>query len=289
MKNKELPIIFILDMDECIIGKSRYIINYETIINDFILNNCKNKKIKGDICKINKDLWKQYEYPNYIRPYFKDFIINIKKIFKNVEFFIFSFGVKEYVKNTIEYIEETINFKFNRPLFSRDDGIRKIDNSYIKDINGYQEIIIDSIKSKYSKTDIEEIFNNRLIIIDDRKDFWDNPHLINCNPYQYTPIPYLDYSFLNLIRINEDILNYIKNSNNILFPSYLSSSKSYDDFYLNYHLYTSELIRKNIETNNEAIKDDFFKNLLNHLKPRSKLKKPFTNKFIENLNKKMIK
>lgn len=289
MKNKELPIIFILDMDECIIGKSKYIVNYEILINNYILNNCKNKKLVGDICKINKNLWKHYEFPNYIRPYFKDFIVNIKKIFKNVEFFIFSFGIKQYVENTIEYIEDNIDLKFNRPLFTRDDGIRKIDNSYIKDINGFQEIIMKSIKSKYSKKDIEEIFNNRLIIIDDRKDFWDNQHLIICNPYQYTPIPYLDYSFLNLIRTNEDILNYIKNSNNKLFPSYLSSSNSYDDFYLNYHLYTSEIIRENLQINNEAIKDDFFKNLLNDLKPRSKLKKPFTNKFIENLNKKMIK
>jgi hypothetical protein len=64
---------------------------------------------------------------------------------------------------------------------------------------------------------------------------------------------------------------------------------SYDDFFLNYHIYTSELINKHLKTNNEAIKDEFYKNLLNDLKPRLKLKKPFTTKFIENLNKKMIK
>jgi len=286
MKNKELPIIFVLDMDKCIIGNSEYILKYQNLINDYILNNCKNKKINGEICKISKDLWKQYEYPHYIRPFLKEFIFNIKKIFKNVEFFIFSFGTKEYVETTIEYVEEKIDFKFNRPLFTRNDGIRKIDNSYIKEINGFQENIMKSIKYKYSKLDIEEIFNNRLIIIDDIKRFWDNPHLIECNPYSYTPIPYLDYSFLNLLRTNEDILNYIKKSNNPLLPNYLVSSTSYDDFFLNYHLYTSELINKNLKTNNEAIKDEFFKNLLNDLKLRSKLKKPFTTKFIENLNKK---
>lgn len=289
MKKKELPIIFVLDMDECIIGKSRYILEYEYLINNYILNNCKNKKINGEICKINKDLWKQYEYPYYIRPYFKEFIFNIKKMFKNVEFFIFSFGTKEYVEYTIEYVEEKIDFKFNRPLFTRNDGIRKIDNSYIKEINGFQEIIMNSIKTKYSKLEIEEIFNNRLIIIDDKKDFWDNPHLIECNPYSYIPIPYLDYSFLNLLRTNVNLLNFIKNSNNQLLPNYLVSSTSYDDFFLNYHLYTSELINQHIQTNNEAIKDEFFKNLFNNLKSRFKLKKPFTIKFIENLNKKMIK
>lgn len=85
------------------------------------------------------------------------------------------------------------------------------------------------------------------------------------------------------------MLNYIKKSNNILFPSYLSSSNSYDEFFLNYHLFTCELLRKYIETNKQAIKDKFFKNLINDLKPRLKLKKPLTIKFIENLNKKMIK
>jgi hypothetical protein len=109
------------------------------------------------------------------------------------------------------------------------------------------------------------------IIIDDIKDYWDNPHLIICNPYEYIPIPYLDYSFLNLLRTNVDILNYLV---------------SYDDFFLNYHLYKSELINKHLKTNNEAIKDEFYKNLLNDLKPRLKFKKPFTTKFIENLNKK---
>jgi hypothetical protein len=283
MTQKELPIIFVLDMDKCIIGNSEYITKYNKIINDYILNNCKNKKINGEICKIKKDLWKQYEYPHFIRPYFKEFIFNIKKTFKNVEFFIFSFGDKEYVENIIEYVEEKIDFKFNRPLFTRDDGIQKIDNSYIKEINGFQEIIM---KSKYSKLDIEEIFNNRLIIIDDKKYLWDNSHLIICNPYEYIPVPHLDYSFLNLLRTNKDILNFIKNSNNVLLPSYLVSSTSYDDFLLNYHLYTSEIINKNLQINNDAIKDEFFKNLFNDLKSRLKLKKPFTTKFIEKLNKK---
>lgn len=289
MTKKELPIIFVLDMDQCIIGNSEYILKYQNLINYFILKNCKNKKINGEICKISKDLWKQYEYPDFIRPYFKEFIFNIKKLFKNVEFFIFSFGTKEYVETTIEYVEEKIDFKFNRPLFTRDDGIRKIDNSYIKEINGFQEMIMNSIKSNYSKLEIEEIFNNRLIIIDDQKRFWDNHHLIECNPYSYMPVPYLDHSFLNLLRTNVDILNYIKNSDNLLLPNYLVSSTSQDDFFLNYHLYTSELINKNLKTNNEAIKDEFFKNLLKELKTRSKLKKPFTTKFIEDLNKKMIK
>lgn len=271
--SKKLPIIFILDMDKCIIGDSYYLFNIQNI-----------KYFKYE----HKDLWKKNISPYFIRPYLKDFILNIKKIFNNVDFFIYSFGDKEYVEKIIEYIEEIIDFKFNRPLFTRDDGLHTIDNSkFIKEINGFKDIILKS--KKYSQNDIDEIFNNRVIIIDDKEKFWNNSQLIICNPYEYKPIPYFDYSFLDEIRKNEEFLEYIKNSNNPLFPSYLKSSISYDDFFLNYHLYTSELIRINLKKNNEAIKDEFFKNLFNLLKSRSKLEKPFSAKFIASINKKMIK
>jgi hypothetical protein len=284
--SKKLPIIFILDMDKCIIGNSKYILELYYILNEYILKNCENKKIDLNLCNINKDFWKKNISPYFIRPFFKEFIININKIFKNVEFYIFSFGTEDYVNFMIEYIEEEIDFKFKRPLFSRKDGLLKFNNDYkIKEINGLKDIIINS---KYSLKEKEFIYNNRIIIIDDISEFWDNTQLIKCNPYEYTPIPYLDYSILNKIRTNDNILQYIKNSENELLPSYLQSSISFDDFFLNYHLYTCELIRNNLIINNKAIKDEFFKNLLNLLISRSKLQKPFTAKFIASINKKMI-
>jgi len=42
-------------------------------------------------------------------------------------------------------------------------------------------------------------------------------------------------------------MDYIINSSNELFPIYINSSISYDDFFLNYYLYTSELLRKNLQ------------------------------------------
>jgi hypothetical protein len=271
----KLPIIFILDMDKSIIGDGIYINELYHILNKNF-ENCENKK---------RDLWKKNISPYFIRPYFKEFLINIKKNFNNVDFFIFSAGSKLYVEYMIEYIEETINFKFNRPLFTRDNLMNTINKNYsIKEIEGFTDIII---KSKYSPAEKEIIINNRLIIIDDIIEFWNNNHVIKCNPYLYKPIPYLDYSFLNEMRINEKILQYINNANFISMPKNLSST-SYDEFFFNYHLYISELSRKTIKINNEAIKDDFFRKLFNLLIPRLKLKKPFTSKYIAIINKKMI-
>jgi len=207
MSNSKLPIIFILDMDKCIIGNSIFL---------RILNK------------------KPISSPYFIRPFFKEFI-NIFKNY-NIKFFIFSFGDKSYVENMIKYIEETIEFKFNRPLFTRE-------NKIIKDIDDIKEYIIKSLKSNYSPLELETIFNYRLIIIDDNKIFWfpNHPQLLICNPYEYTLIPHK-----------------IRNSK-IIIPYLLK--------------------------NNEVIKDDFFKSLINLIKPRLKLQKPFTPKFITYLNK----
>jgi hypothetical protein len=191
------------------------------------------------------------------------------------------------VENVIEYIEETYDYKFNRPLFTREDGYIGIsDDNYMKEITGFQDIIIKSIKLKYSPLEIENIFSYRILIIDDNYIFWssNNPQLLICNPYNYTPIPYLDYNLLYQIKNNQQIMDFIINSSNDLFPHYLAST-SYDDFFLNYHLYISELLRKQLKINNEAINDEFFKSLIPLIKPRLKLQKPFTSKFITSLNK----
>jgi len=117
--SKQFPIIFILDMDKCIIGKSNYLYSYNSLINLFIHKNCEYKRITDDSCKIDKNLWKKHISPYYIRPYFKEFLDFCK--INNSILFIFSFGDKLYVEDTIEYIEEIYNYKFNRPLFTRED------------------------------------------------------------------------------------------------------------------------------------------------------------------------
>jgi len=269
--------IFILDMDECIIGNSKFILDYHILITQI-------KKLTDNNPPIHKDLWKKNISPHFIRPYFKEFLDFCKK--NNIELFIFSFGTKDYVEYIIEYIEETFDYKFNRPLFTREDKYIGInDDNYMKEITGFQDIIIKSIKAK--PLEIENIFSYHILIIDDNYNFWssNNPQLLITTSYQYTPIPHLDINLLHQIKNNQDIMDYIINSSNSLFPTYIKSSNSYDDFFLNYHLYTSELFRKNLQNNNEVINDDFFKSLIPLIKPRLKLQKPFTTKFIKSLNK----
>jgi len=294
MSKKDLPIIFILDMDKCIIGDSDYLYSYSLFINDFLVQNGKHRKFNEENYRINKGIWKKDVPSNFLRPYLKEFINEVKKIFPTSEFFIFSFGIRSYVNDFIQFVEETIDFKFNRPLLTREDKSISIDGFMIKDVRGYMEQFFKTIKSKYPNIDLasneEFIYNNRLIIIDDIPEFWnDNPKLVICNPYEYTPIPIIDNQLLKLIRDNQDLISFINNTKNSFFPKYLkplSPDYTYDDFYIDYHLQMSYLYRSNYQKNKEAIKDEFFKNLLISIKPRAKLTKPFTPEFIQTLNKK---
>lgn len=280
-------------MDKCIIGNTEYLLYYSYLIDDFIFQNCKHKKLNQEICKIDKDIWKK-DIPSYFfRPYLKEFIEEIRKIFPTSEFFIFSSGTRIYVNEFIPLVEEFIGFKFHRPLLTRDDTTTSVNNLLVKEIKGYMEQFLKTIKSKYSKIDLianqDYIYDNRLIIIDDIPEFWlDNPKLIICNPYEYSPIPMIDIQVLKLIKDNQELITYVNKSKNKLLPINIKSSSPnyiYEDFLMDYHIFQSQLIRSNYHMNKEAMKDEFFKNLLTSLKPRAKLAKPFPPEFIQSLNK----
>jgi len=100
-----LPILFIFDLDLTLIGKSSNIIEYKRIL-EWIKNNCKHKKFNNENCKINIKDWIKIIPENFIRPHLKDFLREVKELFPTAEFFIFSNGIKEYVKTMVNYIEK---------------------------------------------------------------------------------------------------------------------------------------------------------------------------------------
>jgi len=294
MSKKDLPIIFILDMDKCIIGNTYYLSSYSYLVDNFMFLNCKHKKLNQEICsKIDKDIWKKDIPPYFFRPYLKEFINEIRKIFPTSEFFIFSSGTMNYVNEFIPLVEEFIGFKFHRPLLTRDDTTISSNSKIVKEVKGFMEQFLKTIKSKYPKVDLivnqDYIYDNRLIIIDDIPEFWnDNPKLVVCNPYEYLPIPMIDNQVLKLIKDNEELIKFVNNLKYELLPVNFKSSSPdyiYEDFLMDYHIFQSQLIRSNYHINKEAMKDEFFKNLLTSLKPRAKLAKPFPPEFIKTLNK----
>jgi hypothetical protein len=285
-----LPILFILDLDLTLIGNAVNILKYKDIL-EWIKNNCKHKKFNDESCKINVKDWTKIIPENFIRPYLKEFLTEIKEIFPTAEFFIFSNGTKLYVKSIIDYIEKKLKVKFNKLIIGRDLNLIKDDHYYSKEITEYiQELIIKSLSKKYSKKLLEKnkdlIFNNRTIIIDDNNYIWNDKAIINIPSYDYNPLFEFDMNILNLIYKNPLISNYISNiSNQDFFPKNDMTNKTEEEFKLNYHLFLAEIYRNNIENNKEMSKDDSFIKILKSIKTRKNMEKPFTDNYIKNVLK----
>ena len=151
MPKNDLPVIFIFDLDETLIGRTVQPLGYETLMR-FIYDGCKHKRLNGVECKIDTNVWTDKMLPNgFIRPHLKESLHQIKKLYPTAEFFIYSLGIKSYVQNIVKYLEKKLEIKFNRPLFTRDDISLKSDYSYLKDINGYFDTIFKSLSYKYPK------------------------------------------------------------------------------------------------------------------------------------------
>jgi hypothetical protein len=145
MNDKNLPILFIFDLDGTIIGNAAHIISYRKIIN-YIKNGCRHKRFNGSECEIDTTVWSTKTIPKYfVRPNFAESLHQIKSTFPTAEFFIFSLATKDYVVDIIQYLEKYTGIHFNRPLFVRDDSSLTSEGVYLKDINGYYDKIFANL------------------------------------------------------------------------------------------------------------------------------------------------
>jgi len=187
--------IFILDLDKTIIGDCIY--QSELYKISIILAKL------GIKIKINDILESQYtEKTKLIRPNFTKFINTMKELFNNnCYFYIYTASEKKWAHKQISIIEKNLNINFNRPIFTRNDCDKIIEDDKI-----YYMKSIDKIKKKI------KIQNPELIIIDDKEIYIDNSsQLIRCNIYNYKLFcNYWDYIPINKV-------------NNKIFLDYLSS------------------------------------------------------------------
>jgi hypothetical protein len=281
-----LPMIFILDIDNTLIGKSNEIIKYNDFLT-YIKNSCNRNKIekKDDIC-IKK--WNYKITDDFYRPYLTEFFSGIRDLSKNTEFFVFSLGTFNYVKDMVELIEDKMNgITFNKPYFSRENSFITDKYSYVKDINAYESVIIDKLKHKYPNIskNSKKIFEERTIIIDDI-DIWDDDFRhIKIKPYNFYPIIEYDLHLLEFIYKNDHLYNYVLNSEILT----IERGNSFQDFLMNYHIYMTNLYNTHNKTNNDELKDNTFKVILDSLKRRMRMKNiKITKEYIINLNKKLL-
>jgi hypothetical protein len=177
MRVNTTPYIFILDLDNTIIGDCKYQCELYSL-----LLALKKVKVKSTI--VDEAIIKAYKKKSkLIRPYFLTFINNIKKYYPNSSIFIYTASQKDWAVKEIEIIEKSLDIKFERPLFTRDDCIMGGDMCYKKSIKKVLPKIITNLKK--NKKQITDI-NNKILIIDDKNTYIDfNDNLLICPAYNY--------------------------------------------------------------------------------------------------------
>lgn len=272
MKNNKLPYIFILDLDNTIIGNAN-IYAQESMILDFIFKYCKINNIIGN-CKKKIDIIDELN-EGLLRPYFSDFINFIKKKYIDVEFFVYSKGSYTYIYGgIIENIEKIAKIKFNKPYFTRNDST----NGYKLLGNIIDEIFIQLIK-KYPLLKIDEnkkkVLDTQFVFIDDipenLKDYKDKQ--IVCPKYKYTPYYNIKEKIISKYNVdpsvfdNKDILDFFEEYD-IPIYNQNGSIKQKDMEYFN--LLQIKNIRHNELLSNETLNDTFFKDLISILNKNKK-------------------
>lgn len=232
------PPIVILDLDGTIIGDiTPQILLYEL------------SKIKDLNVKFTKKTLKQKIKKGLIRQKFKTFINSLH----NVEFFIYTAAEHSWALFIIKCIEENLNIKFNKPIFTRNYCIITESLEIRKDVDKIKQKIISTLLKKYNNLNTEL---DNLMIIDNNSGVYYNKwgnNLLLCPTYNFRLIEnipaYIDEKIYNKHHgiINKHISKYF--SIKIDTTNYIDFQKEFYIFYIKY----IEYVKKRNNTN-----DDFF-------------------------------
>ena len=173
------PIVLLLDLDNTIIGNILPQINEYYLIKD--INN-KLKKINKNQIRYNTKLLHEELEKYIIHPKFKKFLKNINK-YDNIELFIYTASEKNWANYIIKQIEKVIDYKFNIPIFTRDNLIINDKGHYKKSITHIKPIIIKTLQKKKKYNLIKD---NYIVLIDNlRNILLEKNKLIKCPDFNY--------------------------------------------------------------------------------------------------------
>jgi len=280
-----LPVLFIFDLDNTLIGTSESIEFYRKVIT-FIKDASKSGKLN---VKDTFPTWNKFINDSFYRKGLKEAFTQIKQMYPTAEFFIYSSGTKSYVNEYVRNVEKFIDVKINTPYFSRSECPIDETNNFKKSIISQYPTILKTLSNKYPTIEKhqEEVLKNRTIFIDDSDYLWDKKEKwIKCKPYNYYPIFDIDSKLLELIHTTPMIRDYIKAAKlDKLFL--IDESKNYDEYRMNYHLFMANLHRSYLSTNREAQEDTFFEKFVKALRGYKDNVKPFTDNHIKLIQKQL--
>jgi hypothetical protein len=280
-----LPVIFVFDMDETLIGESAPFLMQSKGLTKYIINACKSEKIdscKGIVttpCSIDKPKID----PEFFRPGLKDAFARLSKMFGgSAEFFIFSAGGKMYVKDVVSLIEAHADVSFNRPLFTTEDTIVNSSGETEKSIKMHADVFIKSLLPKYpalkKSENVDIVKKSRIMYLDDMN--WteekSKDQFIQVTKFSYTPVYDLLWNVPDSIRVQAPVQEYLKRYNthyNVFIEPIVPVSKTMRG--LQYHTFMAEKHNAFVGRNELALKDTLFLELTKAIKPFCKAVHPF--------------
>lgn len=228
----EKPLIFIIDIDGCLVGDIiPQIMLYELIA-----------ELKHNHAKIPFNI-KEFEYKlkhGLVRPHFQSFFKTMKKYIPYAEFYIYTASQKQWATFLINHIEKALNIKFNRPLFTRENCII-INGEYKKSIKNIRPIILRNLKKKYNIHDLDK----RILMIDNTNVFSKQEQnlLLICQTYKYKRLENIPSILTEKIYNNHKdvILNILTKYIGDISGIYEEFEKQYYTYYIKQNNYINEL------------------------------------------------
>lgn len=247
------PLIFILDLDGTIIGDCTYqviLYNIEEICRKYKIKSTSSDNILLDCYRPDSKL---------MRPFFKYFITYILKHYPNSLFYIYTASEKAWAQKEISLIEKTHNFKFNRPIFTREDCIKDSYGQYRKSVKKILPKIIRGNK-KYN------IQTNKILVVDNNATFIDYAsNFLLCPSYNYVLFcdvwDKIKKEYLKIMEIYQIIKNLIANNKACKYCK-TNSERIIDTKALeNKHKWLYKKHKKINRDNKKYVGDIFWKNL----------------------------
>lgn len=255
-------LVIVLDLDGTIIGDIRYQLQaYD------LLKTIQKPARQLDISSRLKN--------GLVRPGFDKFVQDMKTY--NVELFVYTASEKTWALQIVGLIEKLYSFKFNRPIFTRNECTNiQGENVLKKNLKCIKPMIIKSLKKKHPNINL----NNRLMMIDNSNVFYpeDMDSVLKCKTYNFKfpeNLPsFIDFDTFTKYR--ERILELIKMPH---MPT------NYHDFQRIFYIAYANLLNTVVHDNDKECIDRFWYNLASIMIQKNI--RVFTPKVVGYLNRKL--
>lgn len=293
----KLPVIFIWDMDKCLIGDANFLL-FADELTTYIMNAYRSEKIpscKG-ITPLRNGVDAAHVTPDFFRPGIKAAFEQIQTIFDGrAEFFIFSHGAHEYVTRMVRLIEAHTGIEFNRPLLTRNDTIKKSSGKTEKSLTLHFHTIVKVLLAKYpalkKQENVNKVKESHVIYLDDNNWTEDSTkdRFLQVKPYEYTPVYDVLWNIPMSIRTLDEVQAYIAGRWWEVFnepkPGVHATQRD-----MQFHAFMTELCSRYSVPNATALADKFFPEFVDALKKTRvhRMVHPFSAKTMDALRKTLL-